>query len=65
MAVAEKARAEGGRARRRPFFFREAAPSARSLAEANRGKPATGERGLHGGAEDSRPEGVADLPAYI
>ena len=26
MAVAEKARAEGGRARRWPFFFREAAP---------------------------------------
>ena len=38
MAVAEKARAEGGRARRWPFFFRKATPSARSLAEASRGK---------------------------
>ena len=37
---------EGGRARRRPFFFREASPSARSLAEANRESRRQGEAPL-------------------
>ncbi|MGO5414319.1 hypothetical protein, partial [Slackia isoflavoniconvertens] len=41
-------------------------PLREKLGGSERGKAGDrGKRRLHGGAEDSRPEGVTDLPAYI
>lgn len=59
-AVAEGiARAEGGRARRRPFFSREATPLREKLGGSEQGKAGDrGKRRLRGdGAEGPRPEG--------